>query len=231
MMSNKAVVNPFNKTLQLLRNNLDDLGIKIHDSLTDVTANQHHNESHTIASHSDTSATGTELNTLTDGSDTTLHKHVMPMIIWRLTNEQTGAQNPLGPSSDWEVADDTKNEAELGSSSVTESSGIFSFASTGYWSIRVHGQGFAAADERDAIINIHATQDNSAYSRVALARMSISAPVGATHQNMSTETLLRIGDISNDKIKIVTQVVTGITWDGSQTDNRTHIVFEKKADL
>ncbi len=39
-------------------------------------ADAHHNESHTVASHSDTSATGTELNTLTDGSNAdSLHSH------------------------------------------------------------------------------------------------------------------------------------------------------------
>jgi hypothetical protein len=47
-----------------------------HDNLSNVTANQHHNELHTIVSHSDTSATGPELDTLTDGSDAdSLHYH------------------------------------------------------------------------------------------------------------------------------------------------------------
>lgn len=34
-----------------------------------------HDEAHTIASHSDTTATGAELETLTDGSETALHSH------------------------------------------------------------------------------------------------------------------------------------------------------------
>ena len=44
---------------------------------TDVDANTsaRHAQSHTIASHSDTTATGAELNTLTGGGDTTLHDH------------------------------------------------------------------------------------------------------------------------------------------------------------
>lgn len=44
---------------------------------TDVAANTsaRHAESHTVASHSDTTATGAELNTLTGGGDTTLHDH------------------------------------------------------------------------------------------------------------------------------------------------------------
>ncbi len=37
--------------------------------------NAHHNEAHTIVSHSDTTATGAELETLTDGSETALHSH------------------------------------------------------------------------------------------------------------------------------------------------------------
>jgi hypothetical protein len=47
-----------------------------HADLGSVTANQHHNESHTVASHSDTTATGSELETLTNGSDASaLHDH------------------------------------------------------------------------------------------------------------------------------------------------------------
>lgn len=48
-----------------------DSDITTHTALGDA----HHNESHNIASHSDTSATGAELNELTDGSDTVLHNH------------------------------------------------------------------------------------------------------------------------------------------------------------
>lgn len=41
-------------------------------------ANAHHSELHTIASHTDTTATGAQLNTLTDGSDAdTLHAHAI----------------------------------------------------------------------------------------------------------------------------------------------------------
>jgi hypothetical protein len=46
-----------------------------HSDLSGVTSDQHHPQLHTIASHSDTSATGAELDELTDGSQTTLHSH------------------------------------------------------------------------------------------------------------------------------------------------------------
>ena len=47
-----------------------------HSEITGVGTDDHHAESHTIASHSDTSATGAELDTLTDGSNAdALHVH------------------------------------------------------------------------------------------------------------------------------------------------------------
>ena len=48
-----------------------------HASTTGQTADDHHTELHSIASHNDTTATGTELNTLTDGSSANgLHNHL-----------------------------------------------------------------------------------------------------------------------------------------------------------
>ena len=46
-----------------------------HADLANVTTDQHHAQAHTIASHSDTTGTGAELNELTDASVTTLHSH------------------------------------------------------------------------------------------------------------------------------------------------------------
>ncbi|MCK5015073.1 MAG: hypothetical protein KAS66_14785, partial [Candidatus Omnitrophica bacterium] len=48
-----------------------DTDIATHTSNADV----HHNESHTVVSHSDTTATGANLNELVGAGDTTLHKH------------------------------------------------------------------------------------------------------------------------------------------------------------
>jgi hypothetical protein len=47
-----------------------------HDNIAGVSSDDHHAQSHTVASHSDTTATGAELETLTDGSDAdALHVH------------------------------------------------------------------------------------------------------------------------------------------------------------
>lgn len=49
---------------------------KFNDDIASNTAASHA-QSHNIASHSDTSATGAELNTLTGGGETTLHSHAV----------------------------------------------------------------------------------------------------------------------------------------------------------
>ena len=72
-----------------------DSDISIHAS--DVDA--HHNESHTVASHSDTSGTGAELNELTDGSETTLHNHAVidaGGLSWSLISTNTTASGSNG---------------------------------------------------------------------------------------------------------------------------------------
>ena len=53
------------------------LSSEIDSDITTHTNNSdaHHNESHTVLSHSDTSATGANLNELVGSGDTTLHKH------------------------------------------------------------------------------------------------------------------------------------------------------------
>ena len=55
---------------------VDDQFPVTHASTTGQTADDHHAQSHSVASHSDTSATGAELNTLTDNSvANALHRH------------------------------------------------------------------------------------------------------------------------------------------------------------
>jgi hypothetical protein len=65
-----------NRHLLQSQMSLANLGIKMHSNLTHVGPDDHHPRYHSIASHSDTTATGAQLNTLTNGSNSdSLHKH------------------------------------------------------------------------------------------------------------------------------------------------------------
>lgn len=62
-------------TADQVKADIDGLGLS-HDSLVDVSANDHHNELHSIASHNDTTASGAQLDILTDNSIAdALHRH------------------------------------------------------------------------------------------------------------------------------------------------------------
>jgi hypothetical protein len=83
-----------------------DIGVNVaaydhnHDADYADIANEHA-ESHTVASHSDTSATGAELDELTDGSTTSLHSHAgggggiseYMYCVWAEENAALGASN------------------------------------------------------------------------------------------------------------------------------------------
>jgi len=82
--------------------------------LTDVpdldttdAVNNEHAESHSVASHSDTSATGSELNELTDGSTTVLHAHAgggggSALIYIKATGQAEGDLH-LSDGSNWDT--------------------------------------------------------------------------------------------------------------------------------
>ena len=81
--------------------------VHTHASTTSQTTDDHHPQSHNVASHSDTSATGTELNTLTDGSDaSSLHIHDA-----RYFQESEFSSNPGASSKPLES--DSSGELEL----------------------------------------------------------------------------------------------------------------------
>ncbi len=74
-----------------------------HSATTGQTANDHHPQAHTIVSHSDTTATGAELNTLTDGSNADgLHAHAANVVQTGTpaNNFITGATGGAGSSGD-----------------------------------------------------------------------------------------------------------------------------------
>ncbi len=72
-----------------------------HASTTGQTANDHHNEAHTVASHSDTTATGVELETLTDSSNAdSLHTHAHASTTGKTANDHHNEAHTVASHSD-----------------------------------------------------------------------------------------------------------------------------------
>ena len=115
---------------------------------------------------------------------------------WRLTAELTGTQSVISTNLE------RVNNASWGGigTGMTESSGIFSFPSTGTYLV-IFNANFKRGYS-DAIVNffIEATTNNSSYENVAGAFNNASA-ISNGFNNVETKTLINVTDISNVKVR------------------------------
>ena len=145
---------------------------------------------------------------------------------WRLTAHYTWS-SPGDLTANLERVD-TSPQGNLGTG-MSESSGIFTFPSTGYYLVRFSGQQFKNGDRRDIEINIKTTTNNSSYTTVAKCVTHITQSASnTTYIQGMTETLLDITDTSNQKVKF--NVFTDATTSGDSGNNQTFMTFFRIGD-
>ena len=145
---------------------------------------------------------------------------------WRLTAHYTWS-SPGDLTANLERVD-TSPQGNLGTG-MSESSGIFTFPSTGYYLVRFSGQQFKNGDRRDIEINIKTTTNNSSYTTVANCKTHITQSASnTTYIQGMTETLLDITDTSNQKVKF--NVFTDATTSGDSGNNQTFMTFIRLGD-
>ena len=145
---------------------------------------------------------------------------------WRVTTSFTGAAEPI--DSNWEEVDAPAGFGILGSS-MTESSGIFTFPSTGYWLIGFHFAAFSDSQGATAYIegHIYTTTDNSTYAQAANPRLSLA---GSTYTNSAFGSFIHdVTNTSNDKVQFRITSNAG-TIIGNTGYNRTYATFTRLGD-
>ena len=147
---------------------------------------------------------------------------------WRLTTSFDGSSYL---TSNLERVD-TAPQGYLGTG-MTQSSGVFTFPSTGHWFVKfnINYFGNGDGDIRQAGGTIDATTNNSSYAQLAEGFNGCNNH-GANY-SMCTEisTILDITDTSNQKVKFQVYTTTsGATCSGSTDNNRTFMTFFKFAD-
>ena len=149
-------------------------------------------------------------------------------------NMNTPFEGPAAPiASNWgETWTNDMNDAAvgLGTNSVTESSGIFSFAVTGIWEVNFH---IMISDNSSASHNsqgeIWITTNNSTWVR------SIRRPAGLSAANMYNSTtmssFLDVTDVANDKVRFHADM-PGSNADvyGLGTYMGTYVLFKRLGD-
>ena len=128
-------------------------------------------------------------------------------------------------TSNWAVPN-TENQGNLGSL-VSESSGIFSFSSTGFYYIRFDvDHTVTVAANTFGIIEILLTDDNSTYTSAAFAYFGGQSDYDQGFGGIST--IIDVTNTTNDKVKFKFTDNTGSPrLNGSTTQNKSVVTFLK----
>ena len=128
-------------------------------------------------------------------------------------------------TSNWAVPN-TENQGNLGSL-VSESSGIFSFSSTGFYYIRFDVDNtVTVAANTFGIIEILLTDDNSTYTSAAFAYFGGQSDYDQGFGGIST--IIDVTNTTNDKVKFKFTDQTGNPrLNGSTTQNKSVVTFLK----
>jgi hypothetical protein len=145
---------------------------------------------------------------------------------WRITSDQNN--NTDGDvASSWE-RDDTYGNGNIGTG-MTESSGIFTFPSTGFWLVLMQVTFWIDAD---TTIESHlaVTTDNSSYNNAAYLW---SAVEGGVHKTTHFgQKIVDVTSTTNVKVKLVTESFDNATSKlmGDTSENLTSLTFIRLGD-
>tara|TARA_R100001015_G_C4577397_1_gene134453 strand:+ start:15 stop:647 length:633 start_codon:yes stop_codon:yes gene_type:complete len=148
--------------------------------------------------------------------------------MWRLTtNYSKSGSGTADLTTNWERAD-SYGYAQIGTG-MTESSGVFSFPSTGIYHVSFKGNMYADGGARLYIGGIiYVTTNNSSYNNAADSYDS--AYTGSAYGNFSTEIILDVTDTSTHKVKFGTSTAGSTVFEGDTNTNRTHALFIRLGD-
>ena len=144
---------------------------------------------------------------------------------FRITSNQAGDQDPLNA---WEENDDA-TYARVGSA-VTQSSGIFSFPSTGIyliiWDVACNS---TSGTDKSSAWEIYMTTDNSSYTKIARNTESFSDTY--QYKNTNSSVMVDVTNTSNDKVKFVVSGTNSVVQtNGNSTQNQTAVPFLRVGD-
>ena len=118
---------------------------------------------------------------------------------WRITSEFTFSASGAYITSNWERVD-TNGFGQIGTG-MTESSGVFTFPSTGIYLINFFGTGRRnSGNDRFGVIDLYTTTDNSNYSQAA--SFYVCAPSNYNRNTGSLSFLFDVTNVSTHKIKL-----------------------------
>ena len=147
---------------------------------------------------------------------------------WRITSSYQFSSGATGyVTANWE-RNDTSGFSKLGTG-MSESSGVFTFPSTGFYEVVFHAAVNQYGDE-ELIMDISVTTNNSSYSPMSNGYIGDGDSINNDGETTMTA-IIDVTDVSNVKVKFG---FTGGGSDqhlkGSSTVNETYATFKRLAD-
>ena len=152
---------------------------------------------------------------------------------WRITSNFQG--NDYHIESNWERMD-SQTEGKKGTG-MSESSGLFTFPSTGYYYIHFTVAGYRGGNStiHNIVSYIRTTTSGGTGSGTAYngsGRQSMRSESGNSSYSLGNTTIFKCSNTSNDKIFFGVQTGDSSVYvQGSSTENFTYAVFIKLADI
>jgi hypothetical protein len=123
---------------------------------------------------------------------------------------------------------DTTGQGFIGTA-MSESSGIFTFPSTGVYLVSMGGRGDTPNSADNVSLSIEVTTDNSSYNTAA----SCSESANSSNKNFGAyaQTLIDVTNVSNVKVRFsVGSLASGHFFSGSTDTNLTYMTFIRLGD-
>ena len=148
--------------------------------------------------------------------------------MWRLTTTFTGDATPIASNLE---AQDTNSPGSIGSA-MTQSSGIFTFPSTGIWLIQATGEFYYSGASRYNQMIIEVTTNNSSYSEAAKNSAGIvQAESTHTYNSCLSQLMLDVTDTTQVKVRFTISVSdNSVSTAGHSDYNRTSMSFLRIGD-
>ena len=144
---------------------------------------------------------------------------------WRLTTSFTGDANPI--ASNWERTD-TSGWGNIGTG-MTESSGIFSFPSTGIYYVAFNSYNSATTAQLYCTSSIEVTINNASYAPASYGDTNFYG--GTSYSTAMSQYFVDVTDVANVKVRFsIDAVSTNTTTIGSSTNTGTGVTFIRLGD-
>jgi len=149
--------------------------------------------------------------------------------IWRLSSPfsiSAGAETTISTNLE---EDDSVSAGRIGNA-MTESSGIFTFPTTGYWLIQAVMDGYYNGATRYMHIRTYTTINNSSYSMRAYASQGIANQGSEVNATGAADFIFDVTDTAQCKCQFKVFSPQAVTMSGETDKNRTHFLFLKLGD-